>query len=86
MNYVEIRDDKGKNSLDIAIKKLKRILKNEGMFQELKRREYYMSPSEKLKFKKSEAFKRRKRDERKKEWNEKNKSSKLTDNQNIKEF
>jgi ribosomal protein S21 len=81
MHYVEVRDERdhkaSKNSLDIAIKKLKKILKNDGMFQELKKREHYMSPSEKLKFKKNEAFKRRKREERKQEWHDKNKSSKL---------
>ena len=73
MSHIEIRDDK--HALDRGIRELKKRLKRDGMFQELKRREYYMSPSEKLRFKKNEAFKRRKRDERKKEWNDKNKQT-----------
>ena len=35
---------------------------------ELRTREAYMSPSKKRRFRKNEAIKRRKRDERKQEW------------------
>ncbi len=82
MSFVKVYFDENKdnkkelsNSVDRAIKELKKRLKKEGMFEELKRREYYMSPSTKRKFRKNEAFKRRKREERKQEWHDKKQSS-----------
>jgi small subunit ribosomal protein S21 len=77
MSYVIVQysdNRKHTESLDRALKELKRRLKKEGLFQELKRREYYMSPSAKRKFRKNESFKRRKREEKKQEWNDKNQS------------
>lgn len=71
MSYVEIRDygdRKHTDAVDRAIKELKRKMKKEEIFQELKRREFYMSPSKKKRFRKNEAFKRRKREEKKQEW------------------
>lgn len=77
MSYVEVRnnnDKKHADMVDIAIKELKRRVKKENIFQDLKRKEFYMSPSKKKRFRKNEAFKRRKREERKQIWYENNKN------------
>lgn len=71
MCYVEVRDDgqrKNCDWLDIALKELKRKMKKENIFQDLKRKEFHMAPSEKKRFKGQEAYKRRKREEKKSEW------------------
>lgn len=56
------------DAVNNAIDQLKKMIKKEGLFEELKRRESYMSPSKKKKFRKTEAERRRKRDERKHQW------------------
>lgn len=79
MSYVEIRQNpdvlyskKGhKDFLEDALQELKRKMKKEGTLQDFRKHESYMSPSKKKRFKRNEAFKRRKREERKKEWLEK---------------
>jgi len=71
MSYVEVRTNPNKSQADLvvdALKELKRRMKKEGILQDLKKYEFYMSPSKKKRFREKEAFKRRKRDERKKEW------------------
>jgi ribosomal protein S21 len=72
MCYVEVRpsDDRRSNQdyLDIALKELKHKMKKEDILQELKRREYYMAPSEKRRYRKQESIRRNKRDEKKLEW------------------
>lgn len=76
MSYVEVRQNdeksqykrKSQDFLDDALKELKKKLKKEGIMQDLKKHESYMSPSLKRRHKKNEAFKRRKREERKQEW------------------
>ena len=63
MCYVDVRqsDDKRSNAdhVDLALKELKRKMKKENVLQELKKKEFYRSPSEKKKFRKQEAIKRR---------------------------
>ena len=76
MSYVEVRSSehsskKHTDFVNDALKELKRQMKKEGILQDLKRHEAYMSPSKRKKFRKNEAFKRRKREERKEAWFEK---------------
>jgi ribosomal protein S21 len=51
--------------LDIAIKKLNKMVKDSNILEELKKREVYYKPSLKAKMKRNEARKRRIRDENK---------------------
>jgi ribosomal protein S21 len=51
--------------VDSALKEFKRRMKKSGILQDLKRYESYMSPSKKKKFRKNEAIKRNKREQRK---------------------
>jgi len=48
------------NQVEQALKHLKRQLIKEGLFKELKRRRFYMKPSDKKKLKIKEAKKKRK--------------------------
>lgn len=69
--YIEIRDRDGrdhKQSLDFALQEMKRQLKKSGLMQELRQREYYLSPSKKKRFRHNEAIKRARREERKQQW------------------
>jgi len=74
MSYVEVRqsnDDslkKHKDNVENALKEFKRRMKKDGILQELSLRESYMSPSKKKRYRKNEAMKRRKREERKQQW------------------
>ena len=74
MNYVKIDNIDGKNQkrhieqVDYALRELKKQLKKDGLMPELRRREYYLSPSKKRRFKKAEALKKRKRADRKQQW------------------
>lgn len=56
------------------VKELKKSLKKEGILQDLRLKESYMSPSKKKRYKRNEARKRRVRDARKQEWYRNNKS------------
>lgn len=79
--YVEVRAGNSQNRKDHevavahALSELKRDVKKEGLMQELRRRESYMSPSKYRRFKHNEAVKQKKRDERKVEWSGKSKSN-----------
>ena len=71
MSYVEVRTNPNRKHSDLlneALKELKRKMKKEGILQDLKKYEFYMSPSKKKRFRKKEAFKRLKREQRKTEW------------------
>ena len=71
MSYVEVRTNPNKKPADLvndALKELKRKMKKDGVLQDLKKYEFYMSPSKKKRFRKKEAFKRLKREQRKSEW------------------
>lgn len=73
MNYVEIDSNSrhAKNhvgQVDWALKELRKQLKKDNFSYELKRREHYMSPSAKKRFRKNESIKRRKREDRKQQW------------------
>ena len=71
MSYVEVRTNPNKKHSDLlneALKELKRKMKKEGILQDLKKYEFYMSPSKKKRFRKKEAFKRLKREQRKTDW------------------
>ena len=59
------------SNVDYALKELKKMMKKEGVLQELKLREAYMSPSNKKRYRKNEALKRLRRDERKQDWYDK---------------
>lgn len=58
---VKVRD----NQIEKAIRVLKRKLQTEGVFRELRKREYYESPSEKRRREKNEAVRRYQRERRK---------------------
>ena len=49
---VVLRDGKDASSLEKALRDLKRKLKKDGFYKELRRREYFVSPSEEKKLKK----------------------------------
>jgi len=49
---VVLRDGKDAGSLERALRELKRKLKKDGFYKELRRREYFISPSEEKKLKK----------------------------------
>ena len=59
---------KDRTSFDNAMKEFKKQTKKSGIMNELRRREAYMSPSKYRRWRKNEAIKRRKRDEKKQEW------------------
>jgi len=58
---VKVRD----NQVDKALRILKRKLQAEGIFREMRQREYYESPSEKRRREKNEATRRYQREQRK---------------------
>ena len=58
---VQVRD----NNVDQALRALKKKLQREGVFREMKLRNYYEKPSEKRAREQSEAIRRRKKLERK---------------------
>jgi ribosomal protein S21 len=72
--YVNLSGEnkKDRDAVDLALRELKKKIKKSGLMQELRIREAYMSPSKYRKYRKNEAIKRRKRDERKNEWSRKN--------------
>jgi ribosomal protein S21 len=49
---VTLRDGKDSGSLERALRELKRKLKKDGFYKEIRRREYFISPSEERKLKK----------------------------------
>ena len=58
---VEVRND----NVDQAIRVLKKKLQQDGLFNELREREYYMSKSEKRRRSKAAAIRRQKREDMK---------------------
>lgn len=72
--YVKDKNDKKgwETAVAVALKEFKKRVKKEGILQDLRNREAYMSPSKKRRFRKNEAMKRRKREHRKTQWIEKN--------------
>lgn len=72
MAYIEIIPDANQTrhiaQVDYALKEMRKQLKRDGIFEELKLKSEYMSPSKARRFKRNEAFKRKKRDERKQNW------------------
>lgn len=54
--------------VEFALKEFRKLIKKSDLMQELRRREHYLSPSKAKRFKKNESIKRRKREERKQEW------------------
>lgn len=59
---------KDKANIDAALRDFKKKIKKSGIMNELRQREAYMSPSKYKRYRKNEAIKRRKRDEKKQEW------------------
>lgn len=76
MSYVDVKQSDNTSdfrfNVEMALKELKRKMRKENIFQDLKRKEYYMTPSQRKKFRKQESLKRQRRDEKKKEWFDKN--------------
>ena len=59
---------KDRSAVDNALRELKKRIKKCELMNELREREAYMSPSKYKRYRKNEAIKRRKRDERKVIW------------------
>lgn len=59
---------KDRAALDAALRDFKKKIKKSEIMDELRERESYMNPSLKRRYRKNEAIKRRKRDERKLQW------------------
>ena len=79
MSYVNVDNFRGKkgdksnkDSLESALREFRKQVKGSGVMNELKKKEWYMSPATKRRFKKNEAIKRRRREDRKQEWYNKN--------------
>jgi ribosomal protein S21 len=62
--YVEVRGD-SKDDLDRAIKVFSKMVKKNDIINEVKRREFYVTPSKKRILKRQESKRRKIRDERK---------------------
>lgn len=60
--YVKVND--GKDELPKALKLFSKLVKKSELIQELRNREHFLKPSKKKAFKRQEAFRRRKREER----------------------
>lgn len=60
--YVKVND--GKDDLQKALKVFNKMVKKSELIQELKNREHFLKPSKKRAFKRQEAFRRKKREER----------------------
>lgn len=61
---MEIVVKEGKDELNKALKQFNKMVKKSEIMQELKNREHFLTPSKKRKFKSKEAFRRKKREER----------------------
>lgn len=74
MCYVEVRQGSRESTrkhidyINDALKELKRRMKKEGVFYDLKKCEFYRSPSQKRRWKRNEAQKQRRIDERRSQW------------------
>ena len=62
-----MRVDVRNNNVDQALRVLKKKLQQDGLFNELREREFYMSKSEKRRRAKAAAVRRRKKEEAKRE-------------------
>ena len=61
--HIDVRGNGGIEEVNKALKHLSKLLKKEGIMEEVYRRQEYVKPSKKRKLKKSEAIRRKKRDE-----------------------
>jgi len=59
---------KDKLNFDHALRDFKKKIKKSGLMNDLRNREAYMSPSAYKRWRKNEAVKRKKRDEKKQDW------------------
>lgn len=59
---------KDKAAVDHALREFKKRIKKSGLMNELRQREAYMSPSKERRYRRNEALKRRKREEKKQQW------------------
>lgn len=60
--YIKVND--GKDELNKALRQFSKMVKKSELIQELKNREHFLKPSKKRIFKRQEALRRRKREER----------------------
>jgi ribosomal protein S21 len=60
--YVKVNE--GKDELGKALKQFNKMVKKSELIQELRNREHFLKPSKKRIFKRQEALRRRKREER----------------------
>ncbi|MGH2564057.1 MAG: 30S ribosomal protein S21 [Ginsengibacter sp.] len=69
MSYIEIKitgdEKRDRAAFDVGLSEFKKRMKRSGIMEDYRRKEHYLSPSAARKFKRNEAIKRRKRDERK---------------------
>lgn len=61
---MHVKVNEGKDDLNKALKQFTKMVKKSEILQELRNREHYLKPSKKRAFKKAEAFRRKKREER----------------------
>jgi ribosomal protein S21 len=60
--YIKVNE--GKDELNKALRQFSKMVKKSELIQELKNREHFLKPSKKRIFKRQEALRRRKREER----------------------
>jgi small subunit ribosomal protein S21 len=66
---VNIKDPrKHDQEVSYALQELKKMMKKDGLMNELRKREHYVAPSRKRRLKHTESIKQRRRDEKKTEW------------------
>lgn len=61
---MHVKVNEGKDDFQKALKQFTKLVKKSELIQELKNREYFLKPSKKRMFKRQEALRRRKREER----------------------
>ena len=59
---------KDRAAVDVALREFKKRVKKSEILNELREREAYMSPSKYKRYRRNEAIKRRKRDDKKVQW------------------
>jgi ribosomal protein S21 len=60
--YIKVNE--GKDDFQKALRQFSKLVKKSELIQEIKNREYFLKPSKKRIFKRQEALRRRKREER----------------------
>jgi ribosomal protein S21 len=61
---MHVKVNEGKEELQKSLKQFTKMIKKSELMQELRNREYFLKPSKKRAFKRQEALRRKKREER----------------------